>query len=619
MEKGSGWYRINGKIVTDISNAIGSSSLEEEFSKSMDIIALQIREIIPSHQSAVSYVPNGDFDKAMHTTSFSDKYAKYRQYDVMPTGKGIWAVIFEEKKNMCLTEEELKVHPRFKHFSGCISSSGLEHPPLPGWLAVPVFSRNHKVIGMLQLSDKNEGDYDEEDIRGLERYATVISHAFEIHFQNETIIENSKQIENLDKLVHLDHLTKINNRLSFDLKIVESFNDRKRLSQNTSLLMIDLDSFKSVNDTLGHSIGDEILLQTTFRIQELTKEKYYIARLGGDEFAVILPSINDSVKLANKLIESFQVPFSIQGHEIINTISIGISDAQSAMNADQLIQNADMALYRAKNEGKNSFNIYEKRLDEKRKRQLLIETSLRNAVNAEEFSLKYQPIFNLNTMRPVFLEALIRWKNDRLGQVNPDEFITIAEQTKKIGEITSWVIKQVMTDLTNWNKQNLSLLPITINISPHDLLTPSMTYLIKELASNSQIPLNHIKLELTETLALANNDVIRNNLIQLSDLGIDVIIDDFGTGYSSLSKLTQLPVDYVKTDKDFMLKFEHEGNRQIIESVNAISKTFDFDVIIEGIETKDHLEFAKHTGAQYGQGFYLCMPESASTIQKQYL
>jgi diguanylate cyclase (GGDEF)-like protein len=619
MEKGSGWYRINGKIVTDISNALENSSIEEAFSKSMDLMAVQIREIIPSHQSAVSYVPRGDFCKAMHTTSFTEKYAKYRDYDVLPTGEGIWAVIFEKKQTMCLTEAELKRHPRFKNFSNRCTAKGLEHPPLPGWLAVPILSKDGQVIGMLQLSDKKKGDYDSEDIKTLERYAVIISHAFEIHYQDEKILENSKQINDLDKLVHLDHLTQINNRLSFDLKVNEAFQASMQLGGNMTLLIIDLDSFKAVNDTLGHSVGDQLLLQATERIQSVLAEGDYLARLGGDEFAVILSGYHSGTGVAEHLVKVFNEPFLVQDHEILSTITVGVADAISAKSPEQLLQNADMALYRAKKDGKNGFNLYESELDERRRRQLVIETHIRAARKANEFFLNYQPIFELKTQKVACLEALIRWDSSELGAVYPDEFIPIAEQSGKVYEVTHWVISKVFDDLARWLAKGYLVAPVTINISTNDLLSSDMLHLIQRKQLQKKVPLSLVKLELTETLALAQNAVTQENLTQLDQIGVDVIIDDFGTGYSSLSKLTHLPVKYLKTDKSFMLNFEHLGNRKIIESVNAISNAFDFDVIIEGIETAAHLDFAIRTGAKYGQGYHLCRPKVALHIEDLYL
>ena len=498
MEKDSiGWYKVNGKFVSDVADTLYNSVKEQAFSKCLDLIALQIRELIGSHQSAVSYIPGGDFVNGIHTTDLTDKYAKYRKYDVLPNGKGIWALLFENKKSICMTEQDLYKHPRFKHFSNLKTSNGLEHPPLPGWLAVPIISTNNEVIGALQLADKYEGEFTKEDQQILENYAQMIASTFEIQFQNDMLSEHEHKIFALDKLAHKDYLTQIPNRYSFDIYLSSKFPKSKR--SKLSIVLVDLDSFKAINDTLGHFIGDEILKQTAKRLKKVINNGDFVARLGGDEFAVISHSKTipeSTVELAEKIIKVLRKPFKVNRNEILCTVSIGIADTTCTSSYEKLLQNADMALYRVKQMGRNNYLYYEESLDNKQKRALAINTLIQHAANHNQFNLVYQPIVDLKTKEVFSLEALIRWNHPVLGQIYPDEFIIIAEQYNKIHIITEWVIDAVCREIYYWREECLKLVPVSINISASDIMLENFADMVSRITKKYNVSAELLQFEL---------------------------------------------------------------------------------------------------------------------------
>jgi diguanylate cyclase (GGDEF)-like protein len=256
-----------------------------------------------------------------------------------------------------------------------VTSGGLEHPPLPGWLAVPVINNDGLVVGLLQLSDKVEGEYTIDDVEALELYAQIVCAVFDVQFRKDEIVQKNMEITSLDRLAHQDYLTGEHNRLSFDKKLSEVLAKPLRKNDKVTLFLLDLDSFKSVNDTMGHTVGDELLKEVSKRVKSHIRDDDFLARLGGDEFAIIFLNINervDAIRLADKLIAAFENNFQLKNHEIACSISIGIADSENIRSPSELLQNVDMALQRVKKSGKNKALYYEKYLDEKQKRALKI-------------------------------------------------------------------------------------------------------------------------------------------------------------------------------------------------------------------------------------------------------
>lgn len=618
MEKDPiGWFKVNGKFVSEVTDTLYNSVKEQAFSKCLDLIALQIRELIGCHQSAVSYIPGGVFAKGIHTTSLTEKYAKYRKYDVLPTGTGIWALLFEKKQTIRMNEKELYKHPRFKQFSDMKTSKGLKHPPLPGWLAVPIISTKGEAIGALQLSDKYEGEFSCEDQKVLENYAQMIASTFEIQFKEDKLSEHKHKISALDKLAHKDYLTQIPNRYSFDNYLHTKF--PRESVDSLTIILVDLDSFKAINDTLGHFIGDEILKETAKRLKKAINNGDFVARLGGDEFAVIshaklIPKT--TIDLAEKIIKVLRKPFKVKGNEILCTVSIGIADTTCTNSSEKLLQNADMALYRVKQRGRNNYLYYEESLDNKQKRALAINASIQQAANNNEFSLVFQPIIDLKNNKVFSIEALIRWDHPTLGALYPDEFIIIAEQYNKIHIITEWVIDAVCQQIKHWRDEFLKLVPVSINISASDIMLKNFADVVSSITQKYNVPAKLLQFELTETSLFVSSSNAVENLEALNNKGYIIAIDDFGTGYSSLSKLDIFPINILKVDKSFIDNIERLQNIKIIESIIGIAKSYQYQTVIEGIETKDQYKFITKYGFDYAQGYYFAKPKSSSEIFK---
>ena len=482
---------------------------------------------------------------------------------------------------------------------------------------MPIISTNGEAIGALQLSDKYEGEYTDDDQKTLENYAQMIASTFEIQFQEDKISEHKHKISALDKLAHKDYLTQIPNRYSFDNYLHSKFPKGKNI--NLTIILVDLDSFKAINDTLGHFIGDQILKQAAKRLKKAINSEDFVARLGGDEFAVIshAHTIPEStIDLAEKIINALREPFKVKGNEILCTVSIGIADTTCTNSAEKLLQNADMALYRVKQRGRNSYLYYEESLDNKQKRALAINSSIQKAANNNEFSLVYQPIVDLKTNEIYSIEALIRWNHPTLGPIYPDEFIIVAEQYNKIHIITEWVINKVCQKIKHWREQSIDLVPASINISASDIMLKNFADMVSKITERYDIPAELIQFELTETSLFISNAHAIDNLESLNNKGYKIAIDDFGTGYSSLSKLDIFPINILKVDKSFIDNIERLQNIKIIESIIGIAKSYKYQTVIEGIETKDQYKFITKYGFDFAQGYYFAKPKPSEEIFK---
>ncbi len=618
-DKDEGWSRIDGQTVNKLADELFTTNKSQAFVKVLDLIALQIRELIGAHQSAVSYIPNGDFERAMHTISFTDKYKKYRAYDVKPTGKGIWSLIFKTGKSMLFTEKQLKSHPKFLNFSNLKTKSGLEHPPMPGWLAVPIKNLNNTIIGVLQLSDKYEEEFTNNDLNIIEQYANLICASFDVQYKSQELKLKDKQIQVLDKLAHIDHLTQIPNRLYFDSYYKKAFLKAKRHNINLTIMLIDLDSFKAINDTFGHFIGDQILIELALRIKESIREHDFIARLGGDEFAVILEdlqSFENTENIAKKIIRAFLETFKIQEREIYCSVSIGINNISNAIQtSEKLLKNVDLALYRVKQTGRNNYLYYQESIDNKHKRKMSIESYLNLAIYHHEFTLLYQPIIDCKTNKISYFEALLRWEHPLLGNISPDEFIPIAESSQKISAITLWVFESVCQQITYWKKQHLELKAIAINISAIDICNYKIINKLISLSDQYQINPALVRFELIETSLMNNDKQALKNFKLLHNLGYKISIDDFGTGYSSLSRLSEYPIDTIKIDKSFISPTNYQQkNIRLIKSIIAMAKELGYKTVMEGVETNKQQEFIKKINCDFIQGYYFYKPLCVTKI-----
>ena len=420
-------------------------------------------------------------------------------------------------------------------------------------------------------------------------------------------------------------LTSLPNRALFMEHLIMAVKRAKRRDDyHFAVLYLDIDRFKLVNDSLGHSVGDSLLVAFANRIKQSLREIDTLARFGGDEFVILLEDIESSEYasgVADRLQQELKRPFKIEGKEVFAPASFGVvSITHDYDEPEDIIRDADAAMYHAKENGKAQYKIFDKTLHKKALHLLQRETDLRKSIHRNEFENHYQPIVDLRTLSLVGFEALIRWNHPDLGLIYPGSFISIAEETGLIIPITQIVAQQACGDLCYWQKQLQDQFKLTmnINISSKHFMSPTLLDDIKEALGNTGLPAEQLKLEITETALMQDADETIRLVHRLKDYGLSLVIDDFGTGYSSLSYLQRLPIDTLKVDRSFVsrIKTQPDGNRNIVEAIISLAHRLNMVVVAEGVETEEQLAILMDMNCQFGQGYLFSSPLSKSKIDE---
>lgn len=421
-----------------------------------------------------------------------------------------------------------------------------------------------------------------------------------------------EQREKLDYIAYHDHLTQLSNRAQFVLALENAIVRAKANHLEVGLLFLDLDRFKEINDSFGHTIGDIVLCEIANRLRMIVGTKALISRLGGDEFTLIvedmLPGYLDH--LAQTIIEVIQRPIYIQKTEIFLTCSIGISlFPRDASDAESMLRNADTAMYKAKNEGKNTFQFYNQEMTEESVARLQMEGSLRKAIEKGELTLYYQPQIDSARGKIIGAEALLRWNDSTLGNVSPAQFIPLAEETGLILPLGNWVMKEALRQFAQWRKEGLMLETLAINIAAKQIYYSDLVMLMESLLKTYGVDPYCIELEITERIIVENPHYASQILDTLRSFGVRISIDDFGTGYSSLSYLKTLPIDKIKIDKSFVdgIATSHEDG-EIIKAIIALAKGLEKEVIAEGVETQEQKAFLEEAHCFEMQGYLYAKP-----------
>ncbi len=430
-------------------------------------------------------------------------------------------------------------------------------------------------------------------------------------------VSNAKHMaQKMSYLAEHDFLTDLPNRLLLTDRITQALNLARRKKTRIAILYLDLDHFKKVNDTLGHDVGDQLLVMLSKKLQACLRHMDTISRQGGDEFVIMLTEFDGPatpVSIANKLLEATSLPFRVGMHELNVSASIGIAMyPEDGENADALMKNADAAMYYAKSKGRNNFQFFTKQLSAKIAEQVALENSLLRAVNQHEFKLVYQPKILLKTGEIIGAEALIRWHHPEKGLVSPDIFIPIAEDTGLIKLIGQWVLSEACEQNKRWQQAGLPAIPIAINVSAIELKQTDYIQQVSKILLKSGLEAQFLELEVTERVAIDGDDEGIKDLIELHEMGVKLSIDDFGTGYSSLSYLKRLPVDSVKIDKSFVRDIQSDANdAAIVTAIIRMSHSLHLSVIAEGVETLAQLQFLKEAECDEIQGYFISRPVSA--------
>lgn len=430
-------------------------------------------------------------------------------------------------------------------------------------------------------------------------------------FSDLSPIQHSQ--EKLNFLNHHDPLTALPNRILFSDRLDHALSRAQRENKKLAIIFIDLDRFKKINDTLGHPLGDIILQQAAQRIKKNIRDEDTVARLGGDEFVVIMEEIHqaqDVVALAKKLLAAFNTPFSVKEHELHLSISMGISLYPSdAQDSETLIRNADTAMYRAKEEGRNDFQFYTTSLTLAAFERLTLETELHHALEENELVLHYQAQYSLQTERVTNVEALIRWNHPEFGLILPDKFIPFAEESGLILLIGKWVLETACAQMQGWLERGHALERVSVNVSGVQFQRGDIVETISQILVKTGLPASRLEIEITESAIMHRMDHVISILDELARMGVNISIDDFGTGYSSLSYLKRLPIHRLKIDKSFVRDIPGDLNDvAITRAINAIGQSLQIGVIAEGVETEAQRAFLKTLGCNEAQGYLYSRP-----------
>ncbi len=420
--------------------------------------------------------------------------------------------------------------------------------------------------------------------------------------------------ERFEHLAHHDPLTDLPNRLLFNARLEYALEHAHREKQRVAVMFIDLDDFKSVNDTLGHPVGDELLQEVARRLSGQLRKQDTVARLAGDEFSVILEDVKDSedaVRVAKKLLAAFDVPVRVGTHELHVTISVGISFFPGdGENATALVKNADAAMFRSKREGRNRCSLYTPELTTTVAERLQIENDLRKAVKQEEFVLYYQPQYDTVSGALVGAEALVRWNHPEQGLIQPDQFIPVAEESGLIAALGEQVLRMACTQFQEWRTMGFDIEHVGVNVAGKQILQAGgLVATVERVLADTGLPPAMLELEILESFIMGQADQSIATLQQLRDLGVSLAIDDFGTGHSSLSYLKMFPIDRLKIDRSFISDIPFDSNDvAITRAILEMAKNLELRVVAEGVETDAQLDFLRREGCDEVQGYYFNRP-----------
>ena len=442
-----------------------------------------------------------------------------------------------------------------------------------------------------------------------------------IEQQAQEINQFPQKLDQLTRQAFHDPLTALPNRGLFMDRLAHALARTERRPQHVAVLFLDIDRFKVINDSLGHGVGDRVLQDLSARLAECVRPEDTIARLGGDEFAILLEDLDDTdgaTAVAERVGKGLETPFMVEGREIVVTMSVGVAlNTRRPISPEELLRDADMAMYRAKGKGKNRYEVFDTDMAAPAMHRLDLELDLRSAVAREEFRLHYQPVVHLETGRVAEFEALVRWQHKDRGLLAPEAFIGLTEETGLIIPIGQWVLTEACRQARLWQEQRPSDPPLTIgvNLSARQLQDPNLVSLVSRVLADSGLDARSLKLEITESVVMQDAPATLTTLHTLRDLGIRLAIDDFGTGYSSLGYLKRFPIDTLKIDRSFVEGITNDPEDvAIVQAVISVAKSLGLSVTAEGIETEEQLRRLLELGCDRGQGFYFGQPLAADIV-----
>lgn len=479
-------------------------------------------------------------------------------------------------------------------------------------IAVPVL-QGEQVMGVFYLDNfEREDAFDQEALTLAQGFASQVAVLFQ-----------RKQLEaEVEYLALHDSITGLPNRRLFMDRLDQAIFHASRVQRHLAVMFVDLDNFKYANDSYGHGFGDQLLVEASQRLLSCVRLGDTVARQGGDEFLVLLTDLvepQDVVQIAERMRGRLSEPFQFEGVEFVLSASIGIVSSAEGQTAEELLQNADTAMYQAKQRGKNTYQFYSPDMNTRLLERITIERGIRKGLERGEFFLVYQPRVELETGWIVGAEALLRWQHPEMGWISPARFIPIAEETGLIHPLGELVLRLACRQAKTWLQQGWTI-PISVNVSPRQLSRPNFTQQVERVLGESGYPANLLHLELTESAIMSDLDKTVSLLKELKALGVRIEVDDFGTGHSSLNYLRRLPIDALKIDRSFLDDLSETSGQSsdvpIVRSIIALGRALGLEVIAEGVETDEQQQFLLEEGCYLGQGFLFYKPLQAGEIER---
>ena len=440
----------------------------------------------------------------------------------------------------------------------------------------------------------------------------------------EDITERKRVEEQLERQALYDTLTQLPNRTLFNDRLTQAVSKTKRRKDYSfGVLFLDLDRFKLINDSLGHTVGDQLLVEFAQRLYRCLRPGDTVARVGGDEFTILLDDIHhvsDATRVADRIQQELNIPFKLGRHEVFTTASMGIAlSSEEYGRSEDLLRDADIAMYRAKAQGRARYQVFDSGMHTSAVLQLQMENDLRRALERKEFRAFYQPTVCLFTGKLTGFEALMRWEHPERGLTLPEEFIPLAEETGLIIPMGLWILREACEQMQRWNRQFPlhSRLTISVNLSGVQIAEPDLVSQVEQILRQTGIDPNNLTLEMTESVLMTHPQEATNKLLQLRSLGVRLHIDDFGTGYSSLSYLHHLPVDTLKIDRSFVSRIgKNEEKGEIVGTIATLAHNLGMEVIAEGVETAVQLTQVKALECESAQGFYFSRPMASQDAER---
>jgi diguanylate cyclase (GGDEF)-like protein len=531
-----------------------------------------------------------------------------------PEGEALLRVPARPSDTPRLTEMLVEMKPQFLESatSDAFLAERMRAGGMTAAVVVPI-TAGGELLGIVTAAVRDDAERLRADPDLLERLTGLADLA-------ATALQNARLVERIRHQALYDSITGLPNKRLLEDRIVRALSESKRTGDGFTLFFLDLDRFKNVNDTLGHAVGDQLLRQVAMRLTSSMREEDTIARLGGDEFALVIPRVmNSDVArvVADKLYAALQEPFCVGEQRLFITSSIGIAIAPiDGDNYESLLKHADIAMYRAKQQGRNRYATYSPTLQEDLSHRLRLENDLHGAHMRDEMRLFFQPQVDLATGRVVGVEALIRWDHPELGLIEPDLFISLAEESGLIVEIDAWVIDHACRQARHWLDAGVGPLRMAINLATRDLHDPGLPDVVAEALGRSRLDAAQLEVEITERVVGTGTDQVLEALIALKGLGVRLAIDDFGTGSSGLSRLRSCPIDTLKIDKSFVHEVtEARPEVPLLAAMVSLAHDLGLDVVAEGVETRAQATFLRTQRCDLAQGYLFAVPQSATDLE----